>query len=172
MLTSLNSIRDMLNLAGRFGQRPPAEVVQPQAESPKPVGRPASRSLSQTIELLTASPELSSSELADRIDVSRDYARTLLKRARGKLSIVVRKPPRQSTLDELRQSLDEVREQVRQLAADPPPIRRNLHLNNRAAILNLRQQGVATEDIARDLGINLGEVEFVLKVDSFSSLAI
>ena len=184
--------------------KPALQAVE--EEEIRPVGRPVSRSLTFAVEQLAMHPEITAAELADRLNVSRDYARTLIKRGRLKLNARTPKLTRVAApvtvpvvapvttsrltsvsapsaapaikdtiakdLDELRRVLEDTRAQVRELAAAPPPVRRNLHLNKRAAILNLRQKGNQIEDIAEQLDLNVGEVEFVLKVDRLNSQTI
>ena len=158
--------------------------VQPPAPEPPPrvAGRPMSPSLAKAIELVSSNDNITPQDLAKEIGVSKDYARTLIKRAKSKLS--ERTPKLVSTLshvveekgpvpafevsdavDELRRSLHQTQAQVEQLLQAPALPRTSLNANRRANVLRLQQKGRPAQEIARELGINLGEVEFILKVN-------
>lgn len=118
-------------------------------------GRPISNSMARAIEQLSRNPEVTPAELAQSLHISRDYARTLLRRARTKITedAAVQKrvatPPRKVVPTEA----------LSQAAAPVQPV------NQRSQILRSVASGDSPADVAVRLGVPVGEVEFILKVD-------
>lgn len=149
--------------------------------------------LLRTMELLAANPQLSPQQLSLEFGVSRDYAALLLKRAEKSLpprerpqpaltvvapvatipaaaAPVVPNPEVQelhNSVNELRKSLEAAQVQIQQLAMAAPvlPTTRTFTTGSRASIQRLMLKGRSAGEIASELGIPTGEVEFTMKVD-------
>jgi hypothetical protein len=133
-------------------------------------GRPVSSTLEKAIELLAGDPQITPAQLAQKLSVSRDYGRTLLRRARARLE------------QEPRPAASKPAAAAKKMAAVPSappstppeaactpslsiPFPQSINLNRRVQVLRLASQGEAPQSIAARVGIPTGEVEFVLKMD-------
>jgi DNA-directed RNA polymerase specialized sigma24 family protein len=149
--------------------------------------------MASTLELLASNPNISAAELARAVGVTQDYARTLLRRARSRttvpapaqaparhLAVVEAAQPAaipaagnvQAELEQLKRSLQDTQELVKQLSLTPVALRKSLTLNRRSHVLRLHMEGNAPEQIAGKLGIPRGEVDFTLKVDRLAAAGI
>src|SRR4051794_13948741 len=79
---------------------PPLAVPLPPEPSVNKRGRPVADALTRTVEILTKDPEISSAALADSLQLSRSYARTLLRRARTRVQQAPKpaKPPKAAAI--------------------------------------------------------------------------
>jgi hypothetical protein len=173
----------------------PAQAKSSPSPPPgKSAGRSVSPSLAKAIALLVSNPGLTSLELADGAGVSRGYARTLLNKAKASVKASVKErqpipkvakpsivrenvrekrdhvkkdlgPDMRDAVDELRRSLQETQAELHDLAAAPVVPRTSVNLNKRAKVLHMQQKGRPVQEIAKEMGMNVGEVEFILKVD-------
>lgn len=150
----------------------PVEVSTPGKKKPaaRPAapkrGRPVSESLSRTVEKLRTHPDITPAELAEQLKVSRDYARTLLRRARARIEETAPAPAAPVPISRLRRL---ALEPARQTAVALPA--QSLNLNRRMQVLRRAQAGESQQAIAAAVGIPAGEVEFILKVDRILSAA-
>jgi DNA-binding CsgD family transcriptional regulator len=101
--------------------------------------------------MASANPAITPAEVAAAVGVSRDYARTLLRRARKRATGVecVTQPT--------------VRNATR--VAQPAPVLSAINLTPRARALHFLAEGDTPQQAAAKLGVPVGEVEFISKVD-------
>ena len=159
---------------------PASPQPAPKDTPPEPAIPPVSRqrtvssSLARTENLLRERPDLTANDLAAELALSPSYARRLLRRARATMSAAspaplvvastpIRVPDRE--IDDLRARLEKAETSLAVLCSSPPQSRGTWNLNRRAEVLRLAHKGMQPKEIAADMRIPAGEVEFILKVD-------
>jgi hypothetical protein len=143
-------------------------------------GRPVSASLEKAVELVARNPQTTPAELAQKLSVSRDYGRTLLRRARarieqdGRAAAAAIQPvkKRPTAVPALPASATEPKSEPESFPSLSIPFPRSINLNRRVQVLRLAAQGQTMQSIAMEVGIPTGEVEFVLKMDRLLREAI
>lgn len=167
-----------------------AEIpVQPVTPAVK-ADQAAPTSLQRVVDLLRKRPNLSAREIAGELSLSQDYSRKLLKRAKAQLDsesaaqasakrtqrtasetpvlTMVGSPrpePPALALAELQARLEATEKSLATLCATPVQSRGTWNLNRRSEVVRLAGNGTGASEIARNLSIPAGEVEFILKVD-------
>jgi DNA-directed RNA polymerase specialized sigma24 family protein len=141
-----------------------------------------SDSMSTALASLERKPDMTPAELAALLSVSRDYARTLLRRARTKLEVappapipvrapapVVAKAPQSPNKKKTRRP--EVAPQDTLVTFPSAPLQ-PVSANRRSQVLRLAEHGESPKDVASAVGMPVGEVEFILKVDRMLRTAL
>ena len=161
-----NTLRNLILGPSQLSRAPEVDVsavTAPVVLTSEPKrGRPMSSSLLRTLDLLRNRPEVTAREIGNELGVSAAYARTLLKRARAK---VTESAPPARNWEDIRARLDEAERSILVLRQTRPDVRTSWSLNKRAEVLRLAGSGTPGRDIAAALNIPGGEVEFILKID-------
>jgi hypothetical protein len=113
----------------------------------------------KAIRALETNSSITPAELATVLKVSRDYARTLLRRAREK----------QQT-SQVANTPSSTRTRTRE--GKPAPALSAINLNPRARVLWFLENGDSPQSAASKAGIPVGEVEFIQKVDQILRQAV
>ena len=132
--------------------------------------------------LLAEDPDINTADAAAKLDITRDYARTLLRRARNRVAHPAApeiQPSRseqdadlRALIQQLSSRLCEAERLLDSLRFVPPASRTGWGSNRRTQVLQLAAAGKDPAAISSELGLPSGEVEFIIKVDRLSSAVL
>lgn len=125
-------------------------------------------------EALRMNPAINSTELAAILGVSSSYARRLLRKLREQSPVPTGPVPCGTmplfpndnvvNIQDLHQRLMEAEQALEIMRSTPPSLRPEWNLNRRSQVLRCAREGMQPEEIAAELRIPSGEVDFILKV--------
>ncbi|HYO82246.1 MAG TPA: hypothetical protein VES20_12645 [Bryobacteraceae bacterium] len=160
--------------------QPQPAPAPPIVHQPPPPARPVLKgklaSTDRAGAAIRANPSISSAELASQLGVSSSYARRLLRKHReqppataGPVACPAPAPLAvQLTMEELHNRLSETERALQIMRSAPPALRGDWNLNRRSQVLRSHSTGMKPEQIASELKMPSGEVQFILKVASIA----